>query len=120
MKFQIKCTGIYMITHKPTEQYYIGKSVDIFTRWSQHYTDLKMRKHTSTKLQELFILRPVTEFKFEILSYYSLTDFKALNEGKSIKLINSLFNKYLLQEEKRYMKMYSVNLSLNKQNKSFG
>jgi excinuclease UvrABC nuclease subunit len=113
--FKIPCSGIYMILHVPTQQYYVGKSTEIHMRWASHYSDLKMRKHSSPKLQILFDNSRIEDFTFQILQYYSITEFKKLYP-KNTKL---LFNRYLLTEEKRWMSLYSINLSLNKMNKYF-
>jgi hypothetical protein len=111
---KIKLSGIYMILHKKTEHYYIGMSVDIFARWQSHYTDLRMNRHSSDKLQELFNDScNISEFSFTILEYVSVTDAKKNGFGKDG------FRKLLLIKEKEHMKSHSVNFCLNKSNKHF-
>lgn len=116
--FKIKCSGIYYIQHD-SGYCYIGKSRDIFSnRWSSHYTLLKQGKHHSPMFQELFNNSNITEWTFRVIFYVSKTDLK-----KETKLKGKEFDKYLdrflNQKEKEIMNNYSINLSLNKNNKSF-
>lgn len=46
-----RASGIYKITCLPTGKIYVGSSVDIRARWSQHYSDLCKGHHHSTHLQ---------------------------------------------------------------------
>jgi len=111
---KIKLSGIYMILHKKSEHYYIGMSVDIFSRWQSHYTDLRMNKHSSDKLQQLFNEScNISEFSFIVLEYVSITDAK--KNGFS----GDGFRKLLLIKEKEHMKNHSINFCLNKSNKHF-
>ena len=115
---KIKLSGIYCIKHPETELLYIGKSLDIFSRWSSHYTNLYINKHSSTRLLELFNTHPVTEFQFSVLEYCSKTDFKKEHNYKG-KELNKQFNKYLHSRERYHMSLYSSQLALNKNNKQF-
>ena len=116
--YKIKLAGIYMISNINTGEYYIGMSVDIFSRWQSHYNDLKMNKHSSKKLQELFNNSKITDFRFEVLSYISKTDIKNKFNVKG-KQLDVLMRRILLQEEKNLMNKYSRTYSLNQNNKHF-
>ena len=109
--------GIYKIEHV-SGYYYIGMSVDIFSRWSSHYTSIKMKSHSSTALMELWNSTNDTDWSFTILEHISLTDYKKETNLKGKSLENS-FRKLLLDKEKEHMKLYSINFSLNKSNKHF-
>jgi len=113
-----KLAGIYKITHTPTEQYYIGMSVDIFNRWASHYTDIKISRHSSTALLELWNESTPTEWKWEILEHVSLSQFKQERKLKG-KALEQAFRNHLLTLEKKWMKLHSSTFSLNKNKKHF-
>lgn len=115
---KIQISGIYKITNKITEEYYIGMSVDIFSRWSSHYTDIKMKKHSSTKFMELWNKSNPTDWTFEILECVSKTNVKLECNLKG-KAFDTYFRRILLKKEKEHMKLYSKTYALNKDNKSF-
>jgi len=114
---KIKLAGIYKITHS-SGYYYIGKSVDIFSRWQSHYTSLKLKKHSSPSFLKLWNNSKIEDWTFEIIFYISKNDFKN-NTSLKGKPLDKAFDKYLLAMEKTFMKKYSVNFALNKMNKSF-
>lgn len=115
--FKIKMAGIYKIEHI-SGYYYIGMSVDIFSRWSSHYTSIKMKTHSSTAFMELWNSTNPPEWSFSILENISITKHKE-ETGLKGKSFENSFRKLLLNKEKEYMKLYSINFSLNKSNKHF-
>ncbi len=115
--YKIKLGGIYGIFHKETGQYYIGSSVDIFSRWQNHYTLLITGKHHSPELQELFNQSTINDFEFIVLKYISRTELR--NKGLKGKLLEDSYRKLLLLEERNVMKVWSINLCLNKNKKYF-
>jgi hypothetical protein len=116
MFFKIKLGGIYII--EIGEYYYIGKSNDVFSRWSSHYTSLVMGKHSSPLLQEKFNELGVASLTFRVLEYISITDYKKVSNMKG-KELEKNYNRLLLMKEKEWMKKWSVNFSLNKNNRYF-
>lgn len=114
--YKIKLGGIYII--EAGDYYYIGKSVDMFSRWQNHYTTLKQNKHSSPKLQQVFNQLGVAGLTFRVLEYVSITEFKKTHQIKG-KELNKKYSSYLLRLEKEWMKKYSINYSLNNDNKSF-
>jgi hypothetical protein len=114
---KIKLCGIYKIEHI-SGYYYLGLSKSILDRWQSHYTDIKISKHSSTELQNLFKSTRIEDWTFSILEHISVSDLK-----KEIGLKGLEFDKYLrrhlLNREKWWMSQYSVNFSLNKNNKNF-
>lgn len=125
MKFGIPCSGIYKIENKKTGLVYIGLSVDIFSRFSQHYSNMKMNKHSSPKLSDDLSIYGIESFTFEVLEYVSKTklrlEYKSRLDGNKfeLKLFEKFFKLYLLQLEKKWMSKYSINNCYNKNNKSF-
>jgi len=115
--YKVKCAGIYKISIG--EYYYIGKSVDVFSRWSSHYTLLKLNSHHSPELQCKFNDElGVISLTFSVLEYVSITEYKKENQMKGKELKKS-FNRYLLSKEKEWMNLHSINFALNKDKKYF-
>lgn len=59
--------GIYKITFIPKNIVYIGQSLDISTRLSQHRNKLSLNKHENSKLQNYYNKYWLDSFKFEII-----------------------------------------------------
>lgn len=59
--------GIYKITNKATNKFYIGSSSDITKRWREHVKLLDKNTHHSYKLQEAWNDYGAENFVFEIL-----------------------------------------------------
>lgn len=116
--YKIKLSGIYIIENSITKKYYIGKSLSILERWQGHYTLLKQNNHHSPELQEEFNQYGVQVFIFRILEYVSKTDFKSSYNVKG-KVLEYQFNRLLLQKERDWMRLYSINQCLNKDKKYF-
>jgi hypothetical protein len=116
MAYKIKLAGIYII--EIGEYYYIGKSVDVFSRWQSHYTLLKQGTHHSKELQSMFNEVGVVGTTFRVLEYISITEFKKSHQfkGKELKL---QFSRHLDRAERECMKNYSVNFCLNADKKYF-
>ena len=114
---QIKMAGIYLITHK-SGYYYLGLSKDIFNRWQSHYTNIKLKKHSSTEFQSLWINSKPSDWSFSILEYVSITEYKKQSQMKG-KSLETAFRRHLLKLEKEWMSKYSINWALNKDKKHF-
>ena len=56
--------GVYALEHVPSGLAYIGQSVSLAKRWTQHRTDLKRGVHPCTPLQGLFFESDASEFRF--------------------------------------------------------
>lgn len=113
---KVKISGIYKISIG--DYYYVGKSVSMFERWCNHITLLVMGKHHSPELQETFNRDGLTPFKFEILEVVSLSVFKK-ESGLKGKVLEKEFNRLLLNKEKEWMSLHSINFCLNKDKKYF-
>ena len=73
--------GIYQIINKINGKRYIGSSVDIKKRWTQHRCDLKGKRHSNRHLQRSWNKYGKSNFKFEIVCICSkgnLVDYEQL------------------------------------------
>lgn len=59
--------GIYSITNKSNGKQYIGKSLDIGTRWQEHLNHARKTKEKVPRLQQDFRKYGIQNFDFEIL-----------------------------------------------------
>jgi group I intron endonuclease len=62
-------SGIYRITNTITGVFYIGSSVDIKRRWTEHRNTLSAGRHFNTRLQASWIKHGPTVFTFEVIEY---------------------------------------------------
>jgi predicted GIY-YIG superfamily endonuclease len=115
---KVKLGGIYIITHEPSEKFYIGMSIDIFSRWGSHYTSIKKASHSSTEFMKLFFDSNISDWSFRIIESHSFTKYKNDNKLKGQCAV-SAFRTFLLSREKYIMSQYSKNFCLNKNNKWF-
>jgi hypothetical protein len=114
---KIKCAGIYKIEHI-SGYYYIGLSIDVFQRFSSHYTDIKLKKHSSIEFMNLWFNSVPSEWTFQILEYISMSEFKRMHQIKG-KEADKYFRLYLHRKEKEWMKKFSKNWALNKNKRYF-
>lgn len=114
----VRLSGIYKITHKPTGMCYIGKSVDIFSRWSKHYTDIKQNKHSSPMLTFQWLYSKPIEWEFTLLEIVDFDEYKRKSHLPA-DFITKSFDNHLLDLEKKYMKEHSKNFAMNTDNKHF-
>lgn len=113
---RIKCAAIYKISIG--DCYYIGMSIDVFGRWTSHYTSLSLNKHSSNELQEAFNNSDLKDFTWTILEYVSKTKYKNYIKLKG-KEFDDYFRKILLEKERYHMSLHSNNFALNKDKKYF-
>lgn len=62
-----KCIGIYKITCKGNNQFYIGSSTNIKYRWQVHLSTLRKGNHHSVYMQRSFNKYGEDSFKFEVI-----------------------------------------------------
>ena len=116
--YGIKCGGIYKIENTKTGFYYIGMSVDIFSRWSSHYSSIKTGKHSSPDLIKHWNNTEPPDWQFSILEYVSITEYRKEHQIKG-KALEASFRKHLLKLEKIHMANHSINFALNKNKRYF-
>ena len=73
-----KHAGIYIIELK--DSCYIGQSVDIFSRWNTHLTQLFSEKHHNKYLLELFNNNNYRDITFKILKLCSAKQLDSLEK----------------------------------------
>lgn len=114
---QIPIAGIYKIEHI-SGYYYIGCSKNCIERWGSHYSNIKLKKHSSTEFESLWNDTEPSEWSFSILEYVSITEYKKVSQLKG-KPLEISFRRHLLKLEKEMMSKYSITYSLNKNKKYF-
>lgn len=62
-----KISGIYKITNRITNQFYIGSSKNIFLRWKDHKKPSTIKRYKNQKLYKDFIEYGIKNFLFEII-----------------------------------------------------
>lgn len=90
-----KICGIYCIENMINHKKYIGQSVDIYSRWQQHKSELKRKKHCNGKLQNAWNKYNEENFKFYILEKCSLSELDK-REQNYIAKYNSYYDGYNL------------------------
>lgn len=118
MFYDIKLSGIYLITHKPTGKYYLGQSISIFNRFQNHYSQLKKGTHSTKNFQLLWNNSQPEDWKFEIIQYIS-KDYVKKQSGLKGKAFEKLMTKVLLMAEKEQMSKYISDMCLNSDKKHF-
>lgn len=71
-------SGIYRITNTVTSECYIGQSVRIQKRWSEHRRLLRAGSHHSRKLQESWKNHGEGAFTFALIRYASVEELDAI------------------------------------------
>jgi hypothetical protein len=66
-----RSAGVYQIRCIPTGQVYIGSTVDLRARWSQHRWSLRCGKHQNSFLQRAWNKYGETNFEFSVLEFVS-------------------------------------------------
>lgn len=89
--------GIYSIMNKQNKKYYIGQSVDIFHRFSQHKCELNKNEHVNKHLQYSWNKYGQDNFEFKIVEEcqkeklnererYWITQYDSYNNGYNLDL----------------------------------
>lgn len=63
----MKVSGIYRIVHAETGNFYVGSSVQVATRMSQHLSHLRRSLHKNAHLQAAFSLYGESAFSFDVV-----------------------------------------------------
>ena len=72
--------GIYSIYSKSQNKYYIGKSIDVHKRFLTHLSDLRLNKHHSKYLQNVYNKYGKDDLVFNIITECSLEESGALEK----------------------------------------
>src|SRR6185295_2982344 len=63
----MKHPGIYAIVHVDSGRRYVGSSLSVARRWSDHRRDLRGRRHPNRPLQRAWTACGESAFRFEVL-----------------------------------------------------
>jgi group I intron endonuclease len=102
----IKKSGIYKILNTQTGEYYIGSSVNLYSRIFQHYNKLRKKTHGNNRLQRSYNKYGEESFKVIILSYEDPKNVRKIEydliekEKPAYNLINA-YSEYYFDEEVR-------------------
>ncbi len=116
MKKKEQKLGIYKITNKINQKFYIGSSERIRGRWVEHLYLLRSNQHTSTHLQNAWNLYKEENFTFEILEECSKD---ILIKREQYYLDTLLFaQEYIRREDSRFLELgYNINPTAGKNRK---
>lgn len=117
--FKVRLSGVYQITHLPSGKFYIGESIDIYSRWASHHTSLSLNRHSSPLFQILWDNSTPKEWTWTIISIFSKTEFR-LDSGLKGKKLELGFKQELRKLERQEMGIKDKSKSLNNNNKYFG
>ena len=94
----MKIIGVYKITNKINGKCYIGKSIDIKARFSDHKKPSNLKSHY--KIYKAFVKYGVENFNFEVLSKCPkeyLDKLKAGTEQKSFHYIKRRIDRFFYE-----------------------
>lgn len=84
--------GVYVILNKVNNKKYIGKSINIKSRWANHISSLRMNKHYNTYLQNAWNKYGEENFSFKVLCYSDDNEELNRKEKFYIKVLRSMYN----------------------------
>lgn len=99
---RITYSGAYAIENKDTHAIYIGESIDIFSRFTQHVDDLYNNKHHCEKLQNAFNeTHCITNFSFYPLYLLPIASKDKKTEKEETLYLEAVFYLKYKSEKKR-------------------
>lgn len=112
----MKISGVYKITNVETNEFYIGSSVDIKNRWSNHKCPSRWKQYPNNKLYIDFQQYGLDKFKFEIVEetenlkereqYYIDLLKPSYNDRRANGIDLEEYKEYHKEYQKKYMKEY--------------
>lgn len=84
--------GIYQITNSVTGHCYIGSSVDIARRWTDHRRELRDNTHKNTLLQSAYEAHGITVFSCAVLEYVVQAEDLVTTEQQHLDLHQPFYN----------------------------
>lgn len=84
--------GIYQITNSVTGQSYIGSSVDIARRWTDHCRQLRKNVHKNALLQAACKSDGISAFSCAVLEYVIQADDLVVTEQQHLNLLKPFYN----------------------------
>ena len=98
----LKNCGIYIIQNLVNGNIYIGSSINIRKRFSQHKSTLRHNTHRNKHLQNAWNKYGEENFEFIIIEHHSYPEKVLGRENKYIKLYNPEYNNILVNSEGRF------------------
>ena len=90
--YRPRITGIYQITCTATNQFYIGKSVHIPSRWASHINSWITGTHHNHHLQALYDEYGIESLVFTILEYTSKANLSSIERKHILASKNNSLN----------------------------
>ena len=84
--------GIYHITHRETGQVYVGSSVDIARRWTDHRRELRLGIHKNVLLQAAYDTGGLDVLLYTVLEDVALAEDLVRLEQKHLDLLRPFYN----------------------------
>lgn len=121
-------SGIYKITCRVNNKFYIGSAKDIKTRWVHHKSKLRRSKHDNPLLQKAVNKYGLCSFIFEVIEQCSVKDllikeqyyldtlqpFNSKGYNISIKATNPMLGRHHTKATKQKMREASTNKTLHR------
>jgi len=95
--------GIYIIQNKINNHIYIGSSVNIKQRFSQHKSTLRHNTHRNKHLQNAWNKYKEENFEFIIIEYHCDIDKVLSRENRYIRIYKPEYNNILVNSEGRFV-----------------
>mgnify|MGYP000886959842 CR=1 FL=1 len=80
-KESLTIPGVYQIVNKLNGHKYIGSSINIWTRWGRHLSDLRKNKHDNNYLQNAWNKYGEDNFEFGVLLFCDAAVFQVMNNA---------------------------------------
>lgn len=101
LKFLKNC-GIYIIQNVVNGNIYVGSSININRRFSQHKSTLRHNTHRNKHLQNAWNKYGEENFEFIVIEHHSYPEKILCRENKCIKLYNPEYNNIKVNSEGRF------------------
>lgn len=82
--------GIFQIRNNINNKVFIDHSVDMFSKWNRHKTELNLGSHQNKSLLKDWRENGEDNFLFEILSILKENDQESVNYRKELKLLQKM------------------------------
>ena len=99
----LKNCGIYIIRNLVNDKIYVGSSVNIRRRFSQHKSTLRHNTHKNKHLQNAWNKHGEENFEFIVIESHSYPEKILGRENKCIHLYNPEYNNIKVNSERRFV-----------------
>jgi group I intron endonuclease len=88
-------SGIYMLKNNITNDFYIGATINLYARWTNHYRELKNGKHGNTKMRNDALRYGHDVFSCEVLEFCGKEKLSS-REQYYLDVLHPTYNKWLV------------------------